>query len=112
VQLPETPTRQLDEVGTQLVLIGSGVCTIVFGIGLLRGVSAMLKTAISLAVAAVPEGLPTIATTTLALGQDMRRHNVLVRSLSAVEALGSRSDDLLGQNWDDHREPDARYIQA
>jgi len=36
----------------------------------------------------------------------MRRHNVLVRSLSAVEALGSRSDDLLGQNWDDHREPD------
>jgi len=34
----------------------------------------------------------------------MRRHNVLVRSLSAVEALGSRSDDLLGQNWDDHRD--------
>jgi Ca2+-transporting ATPase len=89
----ETPlTRQLDEVGTQLVLIGSGVCTIVFGIGLLRGYGflQMLKTAISLAVAAVPEGLPTIATTTLALGiQDMRRHNVLVRSLSAVEALGS-----------------------
>jgi len=42
----------------------------------------------------------------------MRRHNVLVRSLSAVEALGSRSDDLLGQNWDDHREPDSVEIHT
>jgi len=89
----ETPlSRQLDEVGAQLVLIGGGVCGLVFGLGLLRGYGLlqMLQSAISLAVAAVPEGLPTIATTTLALGiQDMRRHNVLVRSLSAVEALGS-----------------------
>ena len=89
----ETPlSRQLDEVGTQLVLISGGVCGLVFGLGLLRGYGLlqMLQSAISLAVAAVPEGLPTIATTVLALGiQDMRRHNVLVRSLSAVEALGS-----------------------
>jgi len=89
----ETPlSRQLDEVGAQLVLIGGGVCGLVFGLGLLRGYGLlqMLQSSISLAVAAVPEGLPTIATTTLALGiQDMRRHNVLVRSLSAVEALGS-----------------------
>lgn len=89
----ETPlARQLDEVGSQLVLIGSGVCGLVFGIGLWRGYGflEMLKTSISLAVAAVPEGLPTIATTTLALGiQDMRQRNVLVRGLSAVEALGS-----------------------
>lgn len=89
----ETPlARQLDEVGTQLVLLSMGICGFVFGIGVLRGYGLlqMLKSSISLAVAAVPEGLPTIATTTLALGiQDMRHHNVLVRSLSAVEALGS-----------------------
>ncbi|MDV2994525.1 MAG: Calcium-transporting ATPase 1 [Chroococcidiopsis sp. SAG 2025] len=89
----ETPlARQLDEVGTQLVLLSLGICGFVFGIGVLRGYGLlqMLKSSISLAVAAVPEGLPTIATTTLALGiQDMRQHNVLVRSLNAVEALGS-----------------------
>jgi Ca2+-transporting ATPase len=89
----ETPlAKQLDEVGSQLVLIGMGLCGAIFGIGILRGYGAvqMLKSSISLAVAAVPEGLPTIATTTLALGiQEMRRHKVLVRSLTAVEALGS-----------------------
>ncbi|WP_026735173.1 cation-translocating P-type ATPase [Fischerella sp. PCC 9605] len=89
----ETPlARQLDEVGSQLVAIGMGICGLVFGIGVLRGYGLlqMLQSSISLAVAAVPEGLPTIATTTLALGiQDMRKRNVLVRSLSAVEALGS-----------------------
>ncbi len=89
----QTPlARQLDEVGSQLVLIGMGICGLVFVMGVLRGYGLvqMLKSSISLAVAAVPEGLPTIATTTLALGiQDMRKNNVLVRSLSAVEALGS-----------------------
>jgi Ca2+-transporting ATPase len=89
----ETPlAKQLDEVGSQLVGIGMVICGGVFGIGVLRGYGLvqMLQSSISLAVAAVPEGLPTIATTTLALGiQDMRKHNVLVRSLSAVEALGS-----------------------
>ncbi|BAB74944.1 HAD-IC family P-type ATPase [Anabaena sp. FACHB-709] len=89
----ETPlARQLDQVGSQLVVIGMGLCGLVFGMGVLRGYGLvqMLKSSISLAVAAVPEGLPTIATTTLALGiRDMRRNKVLVRSLSAVEALGS-----------------------
>ncbi|MFN6497381.1 MAG: HAD-IC family P-type ATPase [Nostoc sp. DedQUE01] len=89
----QTPlAKQLDEVGSQLVLIGMGICGLVFGMGVLRGYGLvqMLKSSISLAVAAVPEGLPTIATTTLALGiRDMRKNNVLVRSLSAVEALGS-----------------------
>ncbi|MCU0567581.1 MAG: cation-transporting P-type ATPase [Oculatellaceae cyanobacterium Prado106] len=92
-QLPQTPMeRQLDQVGEQLVAISGVVCAIVFGIGLLRGYGflEMLKTSISLAVAAVPEGLPTIATTTLALGiQDMRQQKVLIRRLDAVEALGS-----------------------
>ncbi len=84
--------KQLDEVGSQLVLLCSGVCGFTFALGLLRGYSflPMLKTAISLAVASVPEGLPTIATTTLALGmRDMRKRHILIRGLNAVEALGS-----------------------
>lgn len=89
----QTPLqKQLDEVGSQLVLLCSGVCGLTFGLGLLRGYGfvPMLKTAISLAVASVPEGLPTIATTTLALGMgDMRKRHILIRGLNAVEALGS-----------------------
>jgi len=90
---PETPMeRQLNKMGSQLVLIGGAVCGIVFVIGLIRGYGflQMLSTSISLAVAAVPEGLPTVATTTLSLGiRKMRRHNVLIRHLDAVETLGS-----------------------
>jgi len=91
--VPETPLqRQLDEVGGQLVLIGSGVCALVFAIGVWRGQGwlTMLKSAISLAVASVPEGLPAIATTILALGiQEARRQGVLIRGIDAVESLGS-----------------------
>jgi Ca2+-transporting ATPase len=90
---PETPMeKQLDRMGTQLVLISGAVCGIVFVIGLLRGYGflQMLKISISLAVAAVPEGLPTVATTTLALGiRNMRRRHVMIRRLEAVETLGS-----------------------
>lgn len=89
---PETPMeRQLDQLGDQLVLISGAACALVFGIGLLRGYGflMMFKTAISLAVAAVPEGLPAVATTTLALGiGNMKRHHVLIRQLDAVETLG------------------------
>ncbi|ACK71592.1 ATPase, P-type (transporting), HAD superfamily, subfamily IC [Gloeothece citriformis PCC 7424] len=90
---PQTPLeKQLQKAGGQLVLASSGVCGLIFGLGLLRGygVVEMLKNSISLAVAAVPEGLPTIATTTLALGiRNMRKQKVLIRRLNAVEALGS-----------------------
>jgi Ca2+-transporting ATPase len=91
--MPQTPMqKQLDQVGNQLVLVSGAICAGIFGIGILRGYGLlqMLKTSISLAVAAVPEGLPTVATTTLALGiANMRKHNVLIRRLDAVETLGS-----------------------
>jgi len=90
---PETPLeRQLAVVGDQLVLVCLGAAGLVFVIGLWRGVTflTMLRNAICLAAAAVPEGLPAAATTTLALGiKDMRRHHVLIRRLNAVETLGS-----------------------
>ncbi len=90
---PQTPLeRHLRQVGNQLVAISGGVCGLVFALGLVRGYGLvpMLKSAVSLAVAAVPEGLPAVATTTLALGvASMRRHHVLVRHLEAVGTLGS-----------------------
>lgn len=90
---PETPMqRQLDHLGSQLALLSGAVCLGVFGVGLLRGYGmlAMLKGAISLAVAAIPEGLTAVATTNLAMGiQDLRRRQVAVRRLDAVETLGS-----------------------
>ena len=89
--------RQLDHMGGQLVAASLGFCGLALGLGLLRGVPAieMLRAALSLAVAAVPEGLPAVATTTLALGmhrmmrQRMLRHRMLVRRLAAVESLGA-----------------------
>lgn len=90
---PDTPMQvQLDRMGRQLALLSGGVCVLVFVLGLLRGqgVTQMLKTATSLAVAAVPEGLPAMATTTLAIGiNKMRRHGVLIRHLDAIETLGA-----------------------
>jgi Ca2+-transporting ATPase len=90
---PDTPMeKQLQMTGSQLVLICGAVCGVVFMVGLLRGYGflQMIKVSISLAVAAVPEGLPAVATTTLALGlREMHRRHVLIRNLSAVETLGS-----------------------
>lgn len=90
---PQTPMqRELSRMGTHLALLSGSICGVVFIIGALRGYGllGMLKTSISLAVAAVPEGLPTVATTTLALGVSrMKRRKVLIRRLSAVETLGS-----------------------
>jgi Ca2+-transporting ATPase len=89
---PDTPMeRQLAHVGRQLVLACTGICGVILGIGLFRGYGLlqMLETAISLAVASVPEGLPAVAATTLALGiLKMRRHGVIIRKLEAVETLG------------------------
>src|SRR5262245_50510891 len=90
---PPTPLeRQLDRTGGQLALVSLGICGGLFVLGVLRGVRVldMFRTATSLAVAAVPEGLPTVATTTLALGmRRMLERRTLVRRLAAVESLGA-----------------------
>lgn len=90
---PMTPMQErLQTVSTQLAVLSSGVCALVFAIGLLRGQPrlAMLNTAISLAVAAVPEGLPAISNSLLAVGiRRMRKKNVLARHLAAIENLGA-----------------------
>jgi Ca2+-transporting ATPase len=91
--MPATPLeRQLDRTGRRLVGLSLGACAAALGLGVLRGVPflEMTRSAVSLAVAAVPEGLPAVATTTLALGmQRMMRRGTLVRRLAAVERLGA-----------------------
>ena len=90
---PATPLqRQLDALGRQLVFGSVAACGLFAAIGLIRGFGLLplLKTVTSLAVAAVPEGLPTLATTTLALAiQDLRRRRIIIRRLSAVEGLAA-----------------------
>jgi Ca2+-transporting ATPase len=89
----ETPLqRKLDRVGRRLLWASLGVVLLVFALGWLRGVEPfeLFLSAVSLAVAAVPEGLPAVVTVALALGVErMVRRNALVRSLPSVETLGS-----------------------
>ncbi len=88
-----TPLQQrLDTVGKQLALAGVVVALLILTIGLLAGetLADMVLTAISVAVAVIPEGLPAVVTLTLALGaQRMLQRNALIRRLPAVETLGS-----------------------
>jgi Ca2+-transporting ATPase len=90
---PETPIeRQLGRLGDQLVIMCMGICSLVFMIGFFRGYGLlrMARMAISLAAAAVPEGLPAAATINFAMGINrMRKHKVLIRHLQAVETLGA-----------------------
>ena len=93
VSAPETPIeRQLGDVGRELIIINTAICGGILALGLMRGqpLIPLIRSAISLAVAAFPEGLPAVATTTLALGvQDMRKRNIHVRKLDAVETIGA-----------------------
>ena len=88
-----TPLQiKLAELGKILTFGVLGVAVVVFVVGLLNGhaVMEMFMTAVSLAVAAIPEGLPAVVTIVLAMGvQKMARKNAIIRKLSAVETLGS-----------------------
>ncbi len=93
VKQENTPLqRRLDALGKNLALIGVGIAGLIFVLGIMRGdeLRHMLLTAVSVAVAIVPEGLPAVVTITLALGaQRMLQRNALIRKLPAVETLGS-----------------------
>jgi P-type Ca2+ transporter type 2C len=90
----ETPLElRLAQLGRALVGVVLVLCAVIVTVGWLRGVADLghlLEVGISLAIAAVPEGLPAVATMTLAIGmQRMARMRALVRQLPAVETLGS-----------------------
>ena len=89
----KTPLQQkLDSFGRILVWATLGIVALLFGLGLLRGTKLLevFMTSVSLAVAAVPEGLPAIVTVALSLGVlRLARRRALVRRLPAVETLGS-----------------------
>lgn len=89
----QTPLqKKLLVLGKQLGITILGVSVFIFLVGLLRNIALeeMFLTSVSLAVAAIPEGLPAVVTISLALGlQRMAKRNSLVRKLHAVESLGS-----------------------
>ena len=90
---PDTPLQvQLDGLGRRLAFSAAGAAGLMFAIGLLRGQPwlLLLRSAVSLGVAAVPEGLPTMVTAALAMGvRRLRGEDLLVRRLEAIEGLGA-----------------------
>lgn len=89
---PTPLQRRLDQLGRVLAAAALILVGVIFVLGLLRGedIKLMFLTAISMAVAAVPEGLPAVVTIALALGaQRMLKQRALIRRLAAVETLGS-----------------------
>jgi Ca2+-transporting ATPase len=89
----ETPmSRRLEQLGKVLGIAALIICAVIFIVGVLYGnsVISMFMTAVSLAVAAIPEGLPAVSTVVLAIGvQRMVKRNAIIRTLPSVETLGS-----------------------
>lgn len=89
----ETPmSKRLNQLGRMLGIVALVICAVIFGVGVLYGnsVMSMFMTAVSLAVAAIPEGLPAVSTIVLAIGvQRMVKKNAIIRTLPSVETLGS-----------------------
>ena len=91
----QTPLQQkLAQLGKYLGIMALCACGIIFVVGLMNGIPALeiFMTAVSLAVSAIPEGLPAIVTIVLSIGvQRMVKKNAIIRRLPAVETLGSAS---------------------
>lgn len=91
----QTPLqKKLAQLGKYLGFMALAACAVIFIVGLINGINVLeiFMTAVSLAVSAIPEGLPAIVTIVLAIGvQRMVKKNVLIRRLPAVETLGSAS---------------------
>jgi len=91
----QTPLQEkLSQLGKYLGFLALGACAIIFVVGIANGIPVMeiFMTAVSLAVSAIPEGLPAIVTIVLSIGvQRMVKKNALIRRLPAVETLGSAS---------------------
>jgi P-type Ca2+ transporter type 2C len=95
VEETRTPLQnRLDHLGKILAGVAGGLVVLLFVMGLIRGedIETLLLTSVSLAVAAIPEAMPAVVTIALSLGaQRMLKRNALIRSLPAVETLGSVS---------------------
>jgi len=91
----QTPLQQkLAQLGKYLGIMALAACAIIFVVGLVNGIPVLeiFMTAVSLAVSAIPEGLPAIVTIVLSIGvQRMVKKNALIRKLPAVETLGGAS---------------------